>query len=284
MDRFQLGQFQLSRNPNSDDLLLLVSGPTLYKTVLARAFPTASFSRTFPDRFGRFDWGTYIRGADVARENTLRQFCQILQRVILIDDDLDETYALAFHRQMSTVGAGERTPIGQLVREAKPYDQAGSPGDRVKAVSLAARMAELVREHPTYRQAELLLAVPPSNPNKAFDLPTLLAEEIARLTGQGVATAGLKKVRDTRPMKACRTIKEKIDNLTGAFGADPAVFGGRSVIIVDDIYETGFSLNEVGRTVRQANATLVVGLAATKTVRDLGEQQDLDGADDVIPF
>jgi hypothetical protein len=25
MDRFQLGQFQLTRNPNSDDLLLLVT-------------------------------------------------------------------------------------------------------------------------------------------------------------------------------------------------------------------------------------------------------------------
>src|SRR5688572_18106191 len=103
MDRFQLGHFQLARNPNSEDLLLLASGSTSYKAVVARAFPALSFSRTFPDRFGRFDWGTYIRGADVAREGDLRQLCQLLQRVVLIGDDLDETYALAFHTQMSAV-------------------------------------------------------------------------------------------------------------------------------------------------------------------------------------
>jgi predicted amidophosphoribosyltransferase len=208
----------------------------------------------------------------------------MLQRVVLIDDDLDESYALAFHRQMSSAGGHERTPIGQLVREAKPYDQAGSPGDPTKARLLAAHLAEFVREHPTYQRANLMLAVPPSNPNKAFDLPTLLAEEIARATGQSVATAGLRKTRDTRPMKACRTIKEKIDNLSGAFVADPSVFRGQSVVIVDDVYETGFSLNEVGRTVRQAGAALVLGLAATKTARDLGEWQDPAGVDDVISF
>src|SRR5438105_10840747 len=99
MDRFQLRQFHLQRNPNSGDLLLMITGELVYKDVLGRAFPELSFSRTFPDRFGRFDWGTYIRGANEAGEAVLREFCSLMQRVVFIRDDLDETFALDFHKQ-----------------------------------------------------------------------------------------------------------------------------------------------------------------------------------------
>jgi len=48
-------------------------------------------------------------------------------------------------------------------------------------------------------------------------------------------------------MKKCRTIQEKIDNIKDAFEVDAATFNGRAIILVDDIYQTGFSINEVGR-------------------------------------
>ena len=99
MDRYQIGNFRLARNDASGDLLLLVNGPSLYKAVLGRAFPALYFSRTFPDRFGLFSWGTYIRGAGAAEEAALTNFCQMLQSAVLIDDDLDESFALAFHTQ-----------------------------------------------------------------------------------------------------------------------------------------------------------------------------------------
>lgn len=149
MDRFQLGSIQLTRNPSSNDLLLLVKGPTLYKSILGRAFPSLYFSRTFPDRFGRFDWGTYVRGADAVQESSLRDFCDLLHRVIYLDDDLDESFTLSFHTQMSVAGGYERTSVGKLVRAAKPYDLSGSPGDRGKARELAALYAEFIRAHPT---------------------------------------------------------------------------------------------------------------------------------------
>jgi predicted amidophosphoribosyltransferase len=78
-------------------------------------------------------------------------------------------------------------------------------------------------------------------------------------------------------MKECQTIQEKVDNLAGAFAADPAVIAGKSVIILDDIYQSGFSINEVGRAVRDAGARLVLGLTATKTAHDLAEETTYDG-------
>jgi len=147
-------------------------------------------------------------------------------------------------------------------------------GSQSKAEKLADHMKRFIQRHTTYAGADLIVAVPPSNPNKPFDLPTYLVETITRSTKQTSATNYLKKVRNTRPMKDCSTRAEKIDNIKNAFAVSESAvsasfFEDKNVIIVDDIYETGCSLNEVSSVLKQAGAKLVLGLVATKTIRDL---------------
>ena len=288
MERAQLGSFQLTRRQNGD-LLLLANGPTAYKPLLDRAFPALRFSRWFPARYGRYDWGTYVNGADAEAETALRDLCQLFHDAVLLpDDDLDESFALAFHKVPTEAGGLARSRLAQLVYAAKPYDRANHPGDRAKAKELAALFAAFIGRHPTYRRAELVAAVPPSNKDKPFDLPAVLAEEVAALTGHPSATAAVHKTRDTRPMKECPTMADKMANLAGAFAADAAAFAGRRVLLLDDIYQTGFSVREVGRALRTAGAVQVLGLAATKTFRDLPPAalaaDDDSGASDEIPF
>jgi predicted amidophosphoribosyltransferase len=43
----------------------------------------------------------------------------------------------------------------------------------------------------------------------------------------------------------------------------------RDIILIDDIYQTGFTMNEVGRVLLEAGASSVLGLTATKTAKDL---------------
>jgi predicted amidophosphoribosyltransferase len=271
MDRFQMDKFRCSRNL-AGDVLLMVSGSPRYKAILARAFPELYFSSTFADKFGSFTWGTYIKRASEGDERAICGLCELFQQVVYLADDLDECFALAFHTQTSSTGGYERTPIGQLVYTAKPYNRVGSPGDREQGVALAELLAGFVEQHPTYRRADLLVSVPPSNTNKDFDLPALLVAEIARRTGKRDATAAVRKTRATRPMKDCLTVQEKVDNLHGAFAADPAVVRQKCVVLIDDIYQSGFSIHELGRSLRQAGASLVLGLVASKTARDLSEE------------
>lgn len=193
MDRYQLGSFRMTRNPSSGDLMLLVRGPTLYKAVLSRAFSLLTFSRTFEDRFGSFDWGTYIRGASPAEDVALADFCKLLQSAVFIADDLDESFALLLHTQTSLAGGFERSEIGNLVYEAKPYDRTSHPGNPQRAVELATRMVRFIQQHPTYRRSDLLMCVPPSNVSKGFDLPTVLVEEIGRQLGRTSAPRGIRK-------------------------------------------------------------------------------------------
>lgn len=271
MDRYQLVRFALTRNPQSGDLLLMVDGATAYKAVFSRAFPNLYFSRTFEDQFGNYSWGTYIKGATEADKTQLEAFGYLLQSAVLIDDDLDECYALSLHSQTSASGSFERTPIGQVVYMAKPYNRPPNPSNREKADELAGLMANFIQQHPSYTRADCIVAVPPSNPNKPFDLPTHLAQTIGTLTRLPVEPTAIRKIRATRPMKDCKTVQEKIGNLKDAFQADPSTVANKTVILLDDIYQTGFSINEVGRTLRQAGAKLVFGLTATKTFQDLSE-------------
>jgi predicted amidophosphoribosyltransferase len=132
-------------------------------------------------------------------------------------------------------------------------------------------MARFVQAHPTYRRADIVAAVLPSNPNKQFDLPTYIVQEIAKATGQAVGSGSIRKVRATRPMKDCRTDEEKAENIRGAFAADVNEFGGKSIILVDDIYQTGSSINEVCRVMRGAGASLVLGRAARRAWQLVGQ-------------
>lgn len=261
-------EFELARKENGD-LRLMVRGSSRYKRVITQAFSSLKFSRDFIDRFGRYDWGIFINQASDADESNLRDFCILLQHTVFIEDDLDEDFALSFHTQYAPGGRYERTQIGELVYQANPYNLTTNIGSLEKAKELAATMADFVLAHPSYVRAECLAAVPPSNPNKQFDLPTYLVQEIARLTGRPVATASIRKTRATRPMKDCRTDEEKAENIKGAFVADASTFKGKSVILVDDIYETGASINEVYRALRAAGASPVFGLVATKTSANL---------------
>ena len=271
MDRHQLGEFQLNRNPNSGDLLLLVDGPVLYKAVLNRAFPNLLFSRTFADRHGRFSWGTYIKRAGAAEEGALTDFCQLLRETWLLEDDLTETIALSLHTETSPTGGFQRTAVGQLVYEAKAYDRITHPGNQARATELAERMAAVIQRHPTFRQAELLVPVPGSNSDKTYDLPAFMCQELSKRLGIPAPAEALRKTRTSRPMKDFRTIPEKIDNVQGAFQANEQQVRGKRTLLVDDIYQTGFSINEAGKALQLAQAASVLGLVATKTMQDLGE-------------
>ncbi len=65
-------------------------------------------------------------------------------------------------------------------------------------------------------------------------------------------------------------IQEKIDNVRGAFEIVPGIdVHDRELVLIDDIYQSGFTLNEIGRILLEAGARSVFGLVATKTGRDL---------------
>jgi hypothetical protein len=264
MDIAMLGSFEVQAGARSG-LLVLVTGDQRYKAILRRAFPRAGFTHSFPDRYGRYDWGTYIH--DVADRGALESFLHLLTQHLCVFDDFDECFVLGRHGEWDP-GARDyvHTELGGLLRRAKPYGP--GDGDTRAADELVERLAAFIAAHPTYARADAIVPVPPSNPTKRYDLPGYLAQRLCERLGKADGSSWAKKTRATRQQKEVHTFQEKVENVDGAFEVSGDV-GGQSVIVLDDLYQSGATINEMGRTVREAGAKLVLGLAVTKTQKDV---------------
>lgn len=268
MDHFSLTNYRITDARNSQ-LLIMVTGNRMYKTILTRAFPNCFMSRAFDDIYGNFEWGTYIHGVTAEIRQQVVMLLNLCKQHVFIQDDLTETFALGYHTETTPGGGWRYTQMRELVYGAKPYNRPVTAAHRDQATTLAQAYVAFIAQHPSYNRSTVVVAVP-GHTEKSFDLPAELAGQIATACAKLDGRQFVQKVRQTRPVKDCKTEREKIDNVRNAFamrsGADIA---GQDVILIDDIYQSGFTLNEVGGVLFEAGARSVFGLVATKTGRDL---------------
>jgi ATP-dependent DNA helicase RecQ len=76
----------------------------------------------------------------------------------------------------------------------------------------------------------------------------------------------LSKVRQTQEQKSLSNWLQKADNVKNAFVVHMTEqITGRSLLLIDDIYDSGYMLREVGLTLMQAGAKAVYPLTITRT-------------------
>ncbi len=91
---------------------------------------------------------------------------------------------------------------------------------------------------------------------RGFNQSLALARGLGRVLGRPVAAEGLARIRDTTPQSLLPGPR-RLDNLRGAFAADPAVAAGRRVLLVDDVMTTGATVDTAARALRAAGAVRV---------------------------
>ncbi|TET33055.1 MAG: ComF family protein [Planctomycetota bacterium] len=261
-----LQEFWLDEKQNGTCILHWV-GTRKYGEILQRAFLDIACGGIANDADARYDFRIALTGCSSVRVEEIESFLLLLLGRINIHDGLTECYALDYHKKPADGGKLERTLVGKTVRTAKPYDREWNRGSRHAGEVIADWMAEFASAHPAYADADLVTSVPPSNPEKDFDLPAFLAEEVAARLRKPFAPV-LVKTRVTRQMKGIKSIRAKIENVRGAFRVEGDVEGS-SVLLIDDIYHGGHSLNEAAKTLFAGGADPVFGLVATKTWREL---------------
>lgn len=85
---------------------------------------------------------------------------------------------------------------------------------------------------------------------RGFDQSRLLAEKISRLTGIPVDSRNVARVRATRPQKDLDA-RERRENLRGAFRVREGAQIPEPVLLIDDIYTTGTTLEAVSEALRE---------------------------------
>lgn len=103
-------------------------------------------------------------------------------------------------------------------------------------------------------------------PTESGDLVKKFAEKIAQALGITLSHR-LKKTRVTRAQKNFQTGLLKSDNLKDAFIVENLnEIVGKSVLIVDDIYDSGATIREIGRYLSKVGAAKIAPLVIAKTI------------------
>lgn len=109
---------------------------------------------------------------------------------------------------------------------------------------------------------DLVLYLPPTN---SGDLVKNFATKFARVIGVPISHE-LIKVRITQEQKMFQNAYSKQENVCGAFDIDEDIVKDKYIVLLDDIYDSGSTLKEVGKLLTQKGAKCIVPIVIAKTV------------------
>jgi len=130
-------------------------------------------------------------------------------------------------------------------------------------------MADFMGKYIDYRAIDFVVPVPLHwrrymfrGFNQAYELIRYLSGEFDLKVSKG----NLRRIRHTFP-QVMLTPKERKENILGAFRViDPDEFRGKHILLVDDVFTTGATMNECSRVLKDAGAAEVTGFTLTQPV------------------
>jgi predicted amidophosphoribosyltransferase len=267
MSRSTLQWFNLVQRPGQD-LCLKIPVYEVYAPIIDRAFPD----------IGHIGWRsstkgtgfTYIKQITSQDWESLNDFLQLLGeiRCLTLSDhllphfqaELDEAYALDFNFQTEVFPLAY-TEVGSLEHLAKEQQ------NQAATAQLVSRLCEVIRRHPSLLSVDMIVPMPP-RPAKEFHLPVDLAQAIG---AELKLPMGLKISKVEHPKLRLLPMREKVATLAGAFSM-PGNVEGKSLLIVDDLYQSGVSAWSLAKFLKSLGARRVHSLACVKSWRDTDNQ------------
>jgi hypothetical protein len=165
-------------------------------------------------------------------------------------------FALDFHS--SYTGADwNRSSVGTLAYRLKyQSDPSSLPG-------LVAHASDLFETHPEMGLYDIILPVP-SSTQRDFEPVLEFCKALSRAFGKPIQPF-IFKTRQTKPQKEMQTLSQKRANVTGAFAIKDYVSGKR-VLVVDDLFDSGATLEEITYLLLKSGATSINVLTLTRTI------------------
>ncbi|KFU76083.1 Phosphoribosyl transferase domain-containing protein [Amycolatopsis lurida] len=213
------------------------------------------------------EWPYRIR-MDFEPDRSLSDFMEFLKEVLVIQIKqqgfVDAAIALDFYRRPVEDGSSEtvHTETGNLLRQVKDYTPTEQEEWNRAGQALCDSLSDVVVRHEWFNEATRILAVPGHTLAKrsvSVILGTLLSHEF----GIPLTTVESKS-GDRKPAKNMTPEERKA--LLHEFRVEEDL-EGRTVLVLDDIYHTGYTMAGVANAAKRAGATTVLGLAAARNLR-----------------
>lgn len=169
----------------------------------------------------------------------------------------------------------EREPVFDAARSAVVYNDASRKlvlefkyGDRLHAVHTF--VPWMIRAgQDLIDRADIILPVPLHQRRlreRRFNQSALLAQEIARRMEKKYMADALLRTRHTLPQKGL-SAKERSNNVRGAFAVNKNV-KGKNILLVDDVFTSGATLNECARVLKAADVSGINVLTIARVTKE----------------
>lgn len=199
--------------------------------------------------------GNYYKKLTSEEYEKAKTFVETYSDVVFLRDLLDASVALSLNFESD----GEtRTHIGQLEKVAK-YDN-----DERAVNELASIVDDFVGKNPIYANADCICAVPPTKMGEK-NLPVKIIERLTKFNGKNISDQIVWTTKNESLKNADGADKLEILKHSGLEITNVADIEGKNIVLVDDLYMSGITLQYVAMKLKEAGASNVYGLCLVKS-------------------
>ena len=179
------------------------------------------------------------------------------------------TVSIAIDSNFANNTLGEYTTMGQLEHDGK-YNL-----DQNAIFKISDRVSDIIQCLPYYKDADFVCSVP-STSYKNSDLPRNVTTLVSKKIGKQDVTAGfvfngikssIKSIKYDDKWDVWENAQVSFEN-NSVFSDDD-----KTVILIDDKYQSGITMQYIAMKLQQAGAYEVYGLSFVKTLRDTDNTQ-----------
>ena len=202
-----------------------------------------------------FGFGWVLGSSDKIKAISLSEI-----QPVSLSGNFDLGFALG---EYSTIEGAKRkrTKVGDLLHKFK-YDQ-----DRYAGMILADLASDFINSQILFKSSDLMLTVPPSFKSRSFDPVSFVAEKIEERTQIRWERDALRRTRLTKPQKSIHDKEFKKLNVLSTFQlAKPLKLVGKKILLIDDLLDSGATLDQISAILREAKAYKISVLVLAKTV------------------
>lgn len=204
------------------------------------------------------------RGISTEDYPSWKNFIEKYKNIIFLRDNLDLSLALS----MNINNQDERTMIGELEYQAK-YNN-----DQDAEKELIYICTEWLKELPFYKDSRYICAVPSSNLGTK-NLPQRIAELLAKELDLVNISAEVSWDSKEEYMKEAESANERIEILqkSGLTIKLPKELKEKDIILIDDLYMSGATMQYLGMKLKEEGVKRVYGLCIVKSKSNGKEKQ-----------
>lgn len=182
------------------------------------------------------------------------EFVNEYKDIVFLRDHLDLSLALSMN-----FDGDEHTPIGELEYQAKFNDNEEAEAE------LTGVCNEWIDKLPFLKEADYICAMPGSSPGTK-SLPHRIVSNLEGFDFEDISDS-VNWASKTRSVKDAESAEEKLEILeeSGLQIAEGLELKGKTVLLFDDLYMSGLSMQYVAMKLKEAGAARVFGLCTVKS-------------------